>query len=57
MRNRSLAPSPLLLAFMVFVGGVSFGVTGGHPWLVLVGLLGPLVVLAIYLASTLLHDR
>jgi hypothetical protein len=55
MRDRSVAPSPLVLALMVFVGGVSFGLDGNHPWLLLIGLVGPLVVLAVYFAFTLLR--
>ncbi len=57
MRDRSVAPSPLVLALMVFVGGVSFGLSSGHPWLLLAGLVGPLVVLAVYLASTVSRGR
>lgn len=37
--------NPFLLALCIALGGISFGLSLGWGWLVLVGLLGPIVVL------------
>jgi hypothetical protein len=37
--------NPFLLALCLALGGISFGLSLGWGWLVLVGLLGPIVVL------------
>ncbi len=36
---------PFKLAFWLFVGGISFGMSLGWGWLVLLGLFAPLVLL------------
>jgi 2-keto-4-pentenoate hydratase len=38
--------NPLTLALWLAIAGVSFGISLGWGWLVLLGLLGPLAVLA-----------